>query len=84
MLQAQQEFINDLKKMIALLLKKSKKKMKSPKTKTSFHKSKGKKNNVKTLSPNTLMAMRITLDMKILSLLLLKNQKIQKIIMLRK
>jgi len=53
--------------MIALLLKKSKKKMKSPKTKTSFHKRKGKKNDVKTLSPNTLMAMRITLDMKILS-----------------
>jgi len=35
MLQVQQESINDLKKMIALLLKKSKKKIKSPKTKAS-------------------------------------------------
>ena len=83
MLQAQLESINDLKK-IAFLLKKSKKKMKSSKTKTSSRKSKGKRKRMKTLPPNTLMAMRTTLDIKILSLLLLKNQKIQKIIMPRR
>ena len=43
MLQAQQESINDLKKMIALLLKKLKKKSKGPKTKASSCKSKGNK-----------------------------------------
>jgi len=43
MLQAQHESINDLKNIIALLLKKSMKKTKSPKTKASSHKSKGKK-----------------------------------------
>jgi len=42
MLQAQQESINDLKKMIALLLKKPRKKTKSLKTKASSCKSKGK------------------------------------------
>jgi len=41
MLQAQQESNDDLKKIMALLLKKSKK-TKSPKTKASSHKSKGK------------------------------------------
>ena len=43
MLQAQQESINDLKKMIAFLLKKLNKKTKSPKTKFSSRKSKSKK-----------------------------------------
>ena len=43
MLQAQQDSINDLKKMVTLLLEKSKKKMKSLKTKASSRKSKGKK-----------------------------------------
>ena len=42
MIQAQQESINDLKKMMALLFKKSKKKTKSSKIKASFRKSKGK------------------------------------------
>ena len=41
MLQAQQESINDLKKMIALLLKKSKKKIISLKTKASSHRNNG-------------------------------------------
>ena len=42
MLQVQQEFINDLKKMIALLLEKSKKKPKSLRPSTSSSKRKGK------------------------------------------
>jgi len=42
MLQAQQESMNDLKKMVALLLKKSKR-TKSPKTKASSRESKDKK-----------------------------------------
>ena len=42
MLRAQQESVNDLKKMMTLLLDKQKKKTKSPKTKSSSSKSKGK------------------------------------------
>jgi len=72
MLQAQQESINDLKK-IALLLKKSKKKTKSSKTKLLPAKARVKRRRMKTLPPNTLMAIITTLNMKILSLLLLKN-----------
>ena len=76
MLQAQQESINDLKKMIAFLLKNSKKKIKSPKTKLLPAKGRIKRMGMKTLPLNTLMALKTTLDMKILSFLLLKNQRI--------
>ena len=72
MLQAQQESINDLKKMIAHLLTKLRKKTKSLKTKLLTAKVRVKR-RMKTLPPNTLIAMKITLDLKILSLLLLKN-----------
>jgi len=81
MLQAQQESINNLKKMIAFLLKMPRKKMKSPKTSA---KARLKRRRMKTLPPNSLMAMRTTLDLTILSLLLLKNHRFQKIIMPRK
>jgi len=50
MLQAQQESINDLKKIIAFLLKKSEKKTKSLKTKASSRKSKGKKEDENSTS----------------------------------
>jgi len=54
MLQVQQEFINDLKKMIALLLKILKKKTKSPKTKASSCKSNGKeKEDENSISENS-------------------------------
>ena len=70
--------------MITVLLKKSKKKKtKSPKTKASFCKSKGKEKEDKNSTSEYYMAIRITLNMKILSLLL-KNQRIQKIIMPRR
>ena len=66
--------------MIALLLKKSKKKTKSLKIKFLPAKVRVKRRRMKTLPPNILMAMITTFDMKIMSLLL-KNQRIQKIIM---
>ena len=69
MLHAQQESINNLKKMIACLLKKSKKKIRVRRLKLLLAKARVKR-WVKTLPPNILMAMRTTLDMKILSLLL--------------
>jgi len=53
MLQAQQESINDLKKMIALLLKKSKKKAKNPKTKSSSCKSKSKEEDENSTSEHS-------------------------------
>jgi len=51
--------------------------MKSPRTKASSSKSKGKEKEAKTLPPNTLMALKITSGMKILNLHL-KNRRIQK------
>jgi len=70
--------------MIALLLEKPKKKMKSPKTKVSSSKRKGKKKEVKTLPPNTLMAMRITSNIKFPNLHLKKRRILKtKIIMPR-
>ena len=75
MLQAQQESINDLKKIMALLFKKLKK-MKSSKTKISSHKRKGKEKEDKNFTSEHSDGSENNLDMKILSLLLLKNQRI--------
>ena len=84
MLQAQHEFINDLKKMIALLLKKLKKKTKCPKTKAYSRKSKSKKkegeNSISKHSDGNENNFRYENPESSSS----KNQRIQKIIMPRR
>jgi len=72
MLQAQQEFINDLKKMIARLLKSRRRRQKVRRLNFLPAKARIKRRRMKALPPNNLMVMKITLD-KILSFLLLKN-----------
>jgi len=63
--------------MVSFLLKKSKKKTKVPKAKASSRKSNGKKLGENFTSKHTLMVMRTTFNIKVLSLLL-KNRRIQK------
>jgi len=72
MLQAQQEFINDLKKMIARLLKSRRRRQKVRRLNFLPAKARIKRRRMKALPPNNLMVMKTTLD-KILSFLLLKN-----------